>query len=95
MYERGVCSTEIRNTLGNLVESNFKDVWYQPEAKKWRDIKFSDLNRKSESGFCEHCPGMAKNELGDHLEELEFSVMLSQVKKEASFDVGKNKEANV
>jgi len=75
---------EIRNPLGNLVKDNFSDIWYRPEAKKWRDIKFTDLNRKSEAGFCEHCPGMAKNELGDHLEEIGFSVMLSQVKKEAS-----------
>ncbi len=75
---------EIRDPLGNLVENKFSDIWYKPEAKKWRDIKFSDLSKKSASGFCEHCPGMAKNELGDHLQELDFSVMLSQVKKEVS-----------
>jgi len=75
---------EIREPLGSLVKDKFEDIWYGSGVSKWRDIKFSDINRKSASGFCEHCPGMAKNEIGNPLEELEFSVMLSKVKKEAS-----------
>ena len=75
---------EIRKPLGNLVTQSFSEAWNGTEAQKWRNIKYDNLNKKSAGGFCDHCPGMANNKLGNSYEEITFSVMLSEVKEKYS-----------
>ncbi len=79
---------EVREPMGSLIDESFETLWNNPSVQPWRDMRLSDLSRKSETGFCEHCPGMAKNEVGDLHQELDFSVMLSEVKSKVSQDLG-------
>ena len=46
---------------------------------KWKQVK--DVDQETIS-FCDHCPGMAKNETGDPLKTTCFSKQVAKVKKE-------------
>lgn len=76
---------EVRESLGNLKEKSFQELWFSDVAKKWRGIKNSDVKlTKGCSGhsYCEHCPGMSKHETGDPLAVPEYTKMISEVKNE-------------
>lgn len=66
---------EVRESLGNLVQSSFDELWYSARANKWRHIKNKDLDSLESAGKsnCNHCLGMARNEHGDELAILPFS----------------------
>ncbi len=75
---------EVREPLGSLVQSSFAELWYSSKVDKWRHLKNKDLKNVSEQliSFCEHCPGMAKNETGDAKNVGCFTRELAEVKKE-------------
>ncbi len=59
---------EVREPLGSLLETPFSELWGNEIARRWRNLRMGDLHgmpKGSAAGFCEHCPGMARNELGD------------------------------
>jgi radical SAM protein with 4Fe4S-binding SPASM domain len=70
---------EIRESLGNLVEQSFSDVWQNPEVDQWRKLTNQDING-ADLSFCDHCPGMAKNELGDPNQVLSYAKKVGEVK---------------
>lgn len=75
---------EVREALGNLLESDFHTLWNSHVAQKWRRIKNSDLKGYEQAqGNCNHCLGMAQNELGDPLEILPYSKEVWLANKEA------------
>ena len=78
---------EIRESLGNLLQQSFAEIWNSTTAKKWRHFTHkmvqSDLDQKSYN-FCEHCPGMAQNECGDASKVVPFSEIVAQVKNEVA-----------
>ena len=76
---------DIRESLGNLANEKFSDIWNSYTAKKWReiknqDLKFSDNDSRSE---CEHCPGMAFHETGDALKVTEYETIVARAKIQA------------
>jgi len=75
---------EIRKPLGNLVKQSFTEAWNSEEANKWRNIRNQDLKGVDQKtkAFCEHCPGMALNEINDPLKILDHSQMVAETKKE-------------
>ena len=85
---------EIRESMGSLVDQNFKDIWFTEDAKKWRDPKVKDLKNVDDMeiyNHCEHCPGMAKNEHGDAMKLTCYSKQVAEVKNQV-FKEYKEKE---
>ncbi len=82
---------EVRESLGNLRERPFSELWSGPIAQKWRNIKNSDL--KAEGGscgsksHCEHCPGIAKHEAGDALMMTAYSLKMARIKAQVASEL--------
>ncbi len=75
---------EVREPIGNLLQSDFHSLWNSHVANKWRNIKNSDLKGfEAAKGNCNHCLGMANNELSDPLKILPYSQDVWQSIKEA------------
>jgi radical SAM protein with 4Fe4S-binding SPASM domain len=75
---------EIREEMGNLVESRFHDIWQSESARKWRSLFVKDLKDyplDGQGSMCEHCPGMAKNEDKDHLQTSKYAQTLSDIRR--------------
>lgn len=84
---------EIRKPLGSLKTESFADAWQSEEAQKWRSIKMSDiegLDKTEGKSYCDHCPGMADHEHGNHLVASEFSKELAKIKREVKNYVSRN-----
>ncbi len=77
---------EIRDSLGNLLESSFHELWHGEKVQPWRKMKWNQVKDVDQDtvSFCDHCPGMAKNETGDPLKTTCFSKQLAKIKKEIS-----------
>lgn len=78
---------EIRESFGNLVTQNFDDIWYSDAALKWRTPKIKDMKLNSREGiysFCDHCPGMAKNEQNSPFELLPYTRLVAEVKRQVN-----------
>lgn len=75
---------EIREPLGSLLSASFAELWRSPSVNPWRMMKNKDLKDVSSTlvSFCEHCPGMAKNEGGAANAVGCFTKTLAEVKKE-------------
>lgn len=75
---------EIREPLGNLTQSPFAELWQASQVDRWRHMKNKDLKNVSDTliSFCDHCPGMAKNEGGDATAVGCFTKTIAEVKKE-------------
>lgn len=76
---------EIRESFGNLAHQSFDEIWNSQAAKKWRDPRIADMKDKGEKGlysFCDHCPGMAKNEHGDPMKLTNYTKLVAKVKRD-------------
>jgi MoaA/NifB/PqqE/SkfB family radical SAM enzyme len=75
---------EIREALGNLKTTKFSELWENHIASKWRSIKWGDIEGATDQmrSFCDHCPGMAKNETGSPTQMTCYSKMVARVKNE-------------
>lgn len=73
---------EVREPLGNLLEKPFTDLWFGEKVQKWRHLKWKDIEGVDEKtiSFCDHCPGMAKNETGSPNKTTCFSKNLAKIK---------------
>lgn len=74
---------EIREPLGNLVTESFESIWQTETAKKWRGFLVKDLKDyplTNGESFCDHCPGMAKNEDGDPMQVSSYARTLAKIK---------------
>ncbi len=75
---------EIRDVLGDLTKTTFKDAWSGKKAEKWRTMKIEKLlenDSKETVSLCDHCPGMALHENGDAFKISEFDRSLAATKK--------------
>lgn len=74
---------EIREPLGNLTETPFAQLWHGESVQKWRHMKWKDIEGVDTEmvSFCDHCPGMAKNEHGDGRKPTCFSKDVAAVKR--------------
>ena len=80
---------EIRESFGSLVEQDFKTVWNSEAAIKWRTPKLKDMKDGDSHGlyaFCDHCPGMAKNETGEAFKLTQYSKLVAEVKRQVSLE---------
>jgi len=77
---------EIRDSLGSLLEKPFHELWHGESVQKWRHLKWKDIEGADQNtvSFCDHCPGMAKNETGDAKKTTCFSNELAKIKRELS-----------
>lgn len=77
---------EIRESLGSLIEKPFAELWHGESVQKWRHLKWQDIQGADQqtASFCDHCPGMAKNETGDAKKTTCFSKDLAKIKQELS-----------
>jgi radical SAM protein with 4Fe4S-binding SPASM domain len=76
---------EIRESFGNLSQESFHDIWNSAPARKWREPRIKNLTDKGEPGlygFCDHCPGMAKNEHGDPMKLTDYTKVVAEVKRQ-------------
>lgn len=77
---------EIRDSFGNLSTEKFEDIWHSEAAKKWRTPKLKNMkDGEGESGlysFCDHCPGMAKNEHGEAMKLTSYTKLVGEVKRQ-------------
>jgi AdoMet-dependent heme synthase len=74
---------EVREPLGLLTEKPFAELWASATARKWRDMKIGDLKGLPEGralGFCEHCPGMARNESGDPTQVIPYAAQSARIR---------------
>ncbi len=73
---------EIREPLGNLIATDFSELWQNHIASQWRNIQWKDIEGadKQMMSFCDHCMGMAKNETGSPLKMTCYSKMLAKIK---------------
>jgi MoaA/NifB/PqqE/SkfB family radical SAM enzyme len=74
---------EIRDVLGDLKQTSFKDAWASDAAIKWRSLKMSKLLTQADGStvsLCDHCPGMALHESEDELKISDFSRALAKIK---------------
>ena len=81
---------EIREPFGNLVTESFQKIWHSEVAKKWRTPKLKDMTDAGEPGlysFCDHCPGMAKNEHGDEMKLTSYTKLVASVKRQIHQEV--------
>lgn len=88
---------EIRESFGSLVESSFSEIWYSDLAKKWRDPKVDQLGEDGKASlysFCDHCPGMAKNEHGKAFELTSYTKLIAQVKEQVYQESLKSEQWN-
>ena len=75
---------EIRESFGHLSTEPFEKLWNSETAKKWREPRLKDLTDPGEKGlygFCDHCPGMAKNEHGDPMKLTSYTKLVAEVKR--------------
>lgn len=77
---------EIRDSLGNLLEKPFHELWHGEKVQPWRQLRWNQIKDATQemASFCEHCPGMAKNETGDAKQLTCFSKDVAKLKKELS-----------
>lgn len=77
---------EIRDSLGSLLEKPFQELWHGEKVQPWRQMRWKQVKDVDQDtvSFCDHCPGMAKNETGDPLKTTCFSKQVAQIKKELS-----------
>jgi len=77
---------EVREALGNLKKESFQTLWHGEAVQKWRSLKWKDIKDADQNliSFCDHCPGMAKNETGDAKTMTCFSKDLAKIKKDLS-----------
>jgi MoaA/NifB/PqqE/SkfB family radical SAM enzyme len=77
---------EIRDSLGNLLEKPFQELWHGEKVQPWRNLRWNQIKDANQDmvSFCEHCPGMAKNETGDAKTLTCFSKDVAKLKKELS-----------
>ena len=75
---------DIREPIGDLTKNKFADIWNNYVGRKWREFKNRDIKGldKLTGSFCDHCPGMAFNEVGDPMQATDYSKMLAQIKYE-------------
>ncbi len=75
---------EIRDSLGSLLEKPFQELWHGEKVQPWRNLKWSQIQGANQDtiSFCDHCPGMAKNETGDATKMTCFSKKVAAIKKE-------------
>ena len=76
---------EIREPFGSLITQKFNDIWHSKEALKWREPRLKDIQGEIEEGlynFCDHCPGMAKNEKGAAMTVMPYTKLVAQVKRQ-------------
>jgi MoaA/NifB/PqqE/SkfB family radical SAM enzyme len=75
---------EIRDALGSLLQKPFHELWHGEGVRKWRDLKWQDIEGADQktASFCDHCPGMAKNETGSAKKTTCFSKDLAEIKRE-------------
>ncbi len=74
---------EVREPLGLLTESSFAELWGNEIALKWRDLRLGDLSgmpKGNAAGLCEHCPGMARNELRDPLKVIPYAAEAAKIR---------------
>lgn len=80
---------EIREPFGSLVTQKFEDIWYSPQALRWRSPRVKDLTHAEDQNiysFCDHCPGMAMHEHGDPMALTDYTRLLGQVKKQVHLE---------
>lgn len=70
---------EIREPLGNLVENSFAEIWRNQATEPWREMRNRDISE--DLSFCDHCPGMAKNEIGDPTRVIAYAKKVAEVKR--------------
>ncbi len=82
---------EIREPFGSLKEQDFQTLWMSEKALKWRTPRVKDMESldKTNYSFCDHCPGMAKNEHQNPFKVTAFSEMVASVKRQV-FEESKN-----
>ncbi len=75
---------EIRQSMGNLIQKHFHEIWNSKDAQKWRTPRISQLKENDMNlyQFCEHCPGMAKNEIDDPFKITPYTKLIAEVKKQ-------------
>ena len=81
---------EIRESFGSLLSQEFNDIWFSPAAKKWREPRLKDMKDGDSHGlysFCDHCPGMAKNENGEAFKLTQYSRLVAEVKRQVSQEI--------
>jgi len=86
---------EIRKPLGSLVRQSFSEIWGTEKVASFRTMKVGELKNTgglATYSFCDHCPGMALHEHGDARKVTNFSLMLSQVKKQVAKECRKKSE---
>ena len=76
---------EIREPMGSLVDNSFENIWAGKTAEKWRTPRIGDIKNNEDMelySFCDHCPGMAKNEHGDPLRVSNYTKLVADVKRQ-------------
>lgn len=74
---------EVRESMGQLDQRPFNELWSGLTAQKWRNFRTEQLLANGlgkTTSFCDHCPGMALHELKDPLKISSYSKELAQVK---------------
>lgn len=75
---------EVRESIGNLREASFAELWRSPKAESLRNFRTKDLKFETGCGdgaFCDHCPGMARAEVGDPMAPVPFLMELAAIKR--------------
>lgn len=75
---------EVRESLGNLIETDFHALWNSEAAQRIRGLRNRDLRFEASCGtgsYCDHCPGMAQSESGSPAAEVPFLMRLARIKK--------------
>ena len=78
---------EVRESLGNLRQSSFAELWKSETAQRLRSLKNRDLKFDGSCGdgaYCDHCPGMAGAETGDRTAPVPFLMELAAIKRAVS-----------
>ncbi|MCM2323270.1 MAG: radical SAM protein [Oligoflexia bacterium] len=78
---------DVRESLGNLREASFEELWNSPRAERLRGLRNEDLRFDPSGGdgaFCDHCPGMAASEVGDPRAAVPFLMELARIRREVA-----------
>ena len=81
---------EIRESLGNLTTQSFTDIWMSETADRWRKLLVKDLKDyplSADGSFCDHCPGMAKNEDKDPHQVSHYARKLAEIKRAVNREI--------